>query len=98
MTRCRTKRESRPLGPLANAYRTDPLASDHLLLRQSWEFFKRRMAAVERQWKEIVESKTEENRLLKKQLADQQERLNRLESDQLSSTEFLRAMELSRLE
>lgn len=85
-------------GPQSNPYRTDPLASDHLLLKQSWDFFKRRVAAIEKQWQDIVSSKSDEIRLLKKQLGEQQERLEKLESERLASEDFLRSMELARLE
>lgn len=45
------------LKPSADVYSEGPLASDHLLLQQSWEYFRRRVQAVEEHWEEIVRSK-----------------------------------------
>lgn len=36
-----------------------PLASDHFLLNKSWEFFRRRLKAMEDQWNDIARSKEE---------------------------------------
>jgi hypothetical protein len=81
-----------------NVYGADPLASDHLLLRRSWDFFKKRVAAIEDQWRDISNTKQEEIHLLKKQLKEVQERLYEVEQDRLSASDFLRALEMARLE
>ncbi len=85
-------------GLAANAYTSDPLASDHLLLRQSWGFFKRRVATIENQWRQITDSKNEEIQILKTQLGVARERLQELESDRIAAESFLRSIEMARLE
>lgn len=88
-----TKKSSNP-----NPYSTDPLSSDHFILARSWEFFKKRIAAIEKQWQEIVNAKTDETRILKKELQAAQERLNELEQANTSMVEMLAQFKVARLQ
>src|SRR3954468_14483349 len=48
-------------------YGEPPLASDHFLLRRSWEFFQKRLKTMEDQWSEIAGAKDAEITALRKQ-------------------------------
>src|SRR4051812_11553160 len=48
------------------AYGEPPLAADHFLLRRSWEFFQKRLKAIEQHWGEIAAAKDAEIAALRK--------------------------------
>lgn len=77
-------------GPLSGSYDTSPLAADHLLLKRSWEYFRHRMAALEDQWKKILESKDIEIKALTKEMDLIKER----EGELKTQNEAFRAFEL----
>jgi hypothetical protein len=67
--------------PLSSPYNEPPLASDHFLLRRSWEFFQQRANALESEWRQIMKSKEEEIAALREIVRLRDERLLELETE-----------------
>lgn len=63
----------------AAPYGEPPLASDHFLLKRSWEYFRQRAAAMEIEWKQILKAKEDEIRALRELVRLRDERLSGLE-------------------
>jgi len=82
----------------AASYGEPPLASDHYLLRRSWEFFQKRMKALEDQWEQIASAKDAEIRALMKAASDNTARLHELEERSTESNEMDRLLETMRLD
>lgn len=78
-------------------YGEPPLASDHYLLRRSWEFFQKRLKAVEDQWADIARAKDDEIQALKKDAAERGRRLADAEGRVSESDEIDRVLEMGRL-
>jgi chromosome segregation ATPase len=65
----------------SSPYNEPPLASDHFLLKRSWDYFRRRAEEMEAEWKQIVAAKEEETRALQELLRQRDERLSELEQN-----------------
>src|SRR5689334_21839662 len=91
------KLSKRPAVP-SGAYSSDPLASDHFILNRSWDFFKKRIAAIEKQWQEIVNAKADEIRVLKQEMDLIQTRVHELEEVNISLEGMLANLKVSRLQ
>jgi chromosome segregation ATPase len=79
-------------------YGEPPLASDHFLLRRSWEFFQKRIRAMEEQWEEIARAKDAEIKALLKSAEQDRARLTDLESKASEMDEIERMLEHVRLD
>lgn len=64
---------------VSNAYGSDPLASDHLLLKKGWDYFKARIAAVESQFKDILDARQQAIEVLRKEVEAQKQTIQELE-------------------
>src|ERR1044071_93389 len=82
----------------SDPYAADPLASDHFILQRSWEFFKKRISAIEKQWQEIVNAKSDEIRVLKQELELVRNRVHELEETNSSLEGMLANFKLARLQ
>ena len=67
--------------PFRTSYGDHPLASDHDLLRRSWDYFKRRLRVIEAQWQDISQSKETRAKSLEAELNGMRERLRELEDE-----------------
>jgi chromosome segregation ATPase len=65
-------------GP-ADPYGEPPLASDHFLLKRSWEYFQRRASAMEAEWKQLLSAKEAEVKALEEIVRLRDQRLAGLE-------------------
>jgi chromosome segregation ATPase len=68
------KRLSAKAGP-GVPYGEPPLASDHFLLKRSWEYFRQRASAMEKEWKQILAAKEDEMKALQEILRLRDEQL-----------------------
>ncbi|MCG3203722.1 MAG: hypothetical protein KCHDKBKB_00394 [Elusimicrobia bacterium] len=81
-----------PKGALnSGAYGTGPLASDHFLLKKSWDYFRFRVKAIEDQWRKMLESKEQQLRIA---LTDLQE-TRKQRADLEEENHLLRSLELN---
>ena len=81
----------------ASPYGEPPLASDHFLLRRGWDYFRERVAEMEKEWKQIASAKDDEIKALRELIRLRDERLSALEGEARDTTKIEEAFARARL-
>ncbi len=78
--------------PLSSAYREGPLASDHFLVKKSWDYFRQRVKMLEDQNAEIVKAKESQIEALHEEMKGLEEKLATLSEETRSLRLFEEAV------
>lgn len=71
------KKSGLPKDPYGNS----PLASDHFLLKKSWDYFRMRARNFESEWKELLKAKEEQTRVMADKIRFLEERVHELDDE-----------------